>query len=163
MNNSIVKKFNEKYKLNLEQNDLSSTSSEFVSNSNYNKNTIKQKGGNCNCKDLFKSINNENIELTLYILKENNCCFMCKNSNGDTCMHLLVPLYENNDEIASVVDNIFSENDCSNFINIQNNSGQTPMLIAVMNDLNDLAEKMENSGADPSIPDNDGNFISEKK
>ena len=162
MNNSIGRKINENQEINLEKIELSSTSSEFISKLNYNKKTIKQKGGNCDCKDLFKSIKNENFELILYILKQNNCCFKCNDSNGDTCLHLLIPFYEKNKEIANTIDNILLNQNCSDFINIQNNQGQTPMLIAVMNDLNDLAEKMENCGADPSIQDNQGNFISEK-
>jgi len=162
MNNSIRKKINPSYKNNLENAELSSTSSEFITKLNYNnKKTIKQKGGNCSCRDLFKSINNKNLELILYILKENNCCFMCNDSEGNTAMHLLIPFYEQNKEIANIVDDILTQ-DCCDFINIQNNEGQTPMLIAVMNDLNELAEKMENCGADPSIQDNEGNFISEK-
>jgi len=160
MNNSIRKKINPNYKNNLENQELSTTSSEFMTKLNYNKKTIKQKGGNCSCRYLFKSIGNKNLELILYILKENNCCFMCNDSEGNTCMHLLIPFYKQNKEIANVIDDILSEN-CIDFINIQNNKGQTPMLVAVMNDLNELAEKMENCGADPSIQDNEGNFISE--
>jgi len=161
MNNSIRKKINPNYKNNLGNTELSSTSSEFMTKFNYNIKTIKQKGGNCSCKYLFKSIGNKNFELILYILKENNCCFMCNDSDGNTGMHLLIPFYKENKQIANIIDNILSD-DCCDFINIQNNKGQTPMLVAVMNDLDELAEKMENCGADPSIQDNEGNFISEK-
>ncbi len=160
MNNSIRKKIYFNYKNNLE-NTLSSTSSEFITKSNYNKKTIKQKVDNCSCKDLFEAIDDKNLKLILYILKENNCCFTCKNHDGNTAMHLLISFYEHNKEISLVIDDILNGN-CRNFINIQNNKGQTPMLNAVMNNLNELAEKMENSGADPSIADNDGNFILDK-
>lgn len=161
MNNSIRKKINMNCKNNLKNTEMSTTSSEFMSKLDYTKKTIKQKGGNCSCRDLFKSIDNKNLELILYILKENNCCFMCNDNEGNTVLHLLIPFYEQNKEIANKIDSILN-NDCSDFINIQNNEGQTPMLIAVMNDLNELAEKMEKCGADPSIQDKEGNYIAEK-
>ena len=163
MNNSIGRKINENYKTNSNQSDLSllsSTSSEFITKLNYNKKTIKHKGGNCCCKDLFESINNQNYELILYILKKNDFCFKCKNYDGNTCLHLLIPFYNQSNELANEINNIILNNDdCKKFINVQNNQGQTPMLIAVMNNLNELAEIMENRGANPSIEDNEGNFI----
>ena len=47
-------------------------------------------------------------------------------------------------------------------LNIKNNQGQTPILLAVMNDENELAEKLEKAGADGSIEDNYGNFVESK-
>lgn len=158
MNNSFNKKMNQKLKINL--NDLSSTSSEFFLDYNKKK-SIKQKGGSCSCIDMFKAISNENLELILYILKQKNCCFKCKNSEGNTLLHLLIPYYESNEELKTEIDNILN-GDCSNFINIQNNEGQTPILLAVMEDNDILAEKMENVGADPSIEDINGNFVGSK-
>ena len=110
---------------------------------------------------MFKAISNDNLELILYILKENNCCFRCQNSSGDTILHALIPFY-NNDEIKNILEQIL-KNDCSSFINIQNNQGQTPILLAVMNDYNELAEKLENAGADGRIEDINGNFVESKE
>lgn len=158
MNNSIKRKIEQNQKFINPQTELSSTSSDFILN--YNKKSIKQKGGNkCSCKKMFKSIDNKNLELILYILEEKTCCFMCEDSEGNTILHLLIPFYEENKEIANVIDDILLNENCSQFINIQNNLGETPMLLAVMNDLNELAEKMENAGANPSIADNEGNLI----
>ena len=157
MYNSISKKIN--------LNDLSSTSSDFISDyhSKYNKINLSQKGGNrCSCPDMFDAIKNKKLELILYILEQNNCCFKCKDSNGNTILHLLVPFYEQDDKIKNAINNLL-KSDCTNFINIQNNQGQTPLLLAVMNDLDDLAELMENADADPSIEDNDGNFVASKE
>jgi hypothetical protein len=84
---------------------------------------------------------------------------MCRDSEGNTILHLLIPFYEENKEIANVIDDILLNENCLQFINIQNNLGETPMLLAVMNDLDELAEKMENAGANPSIADNEGNLI----
>lgn len=163
MNNSIKRKINQNYKFNFGLSEVSSTSSDFISKSNYIKKTIKQNGGNrCNCYDLFKSLKNENFELILYILKENNCCFKCQDSDGNTGIHLLIPFYNSNEEIANVLNKILLNNDCEDFINIQNNQGKTPMFVAVENDLNELAEKMEDVGANPEIKDLEGNYIGEK-
>lgn len=165
MDNSIKRKINQNYKFNFGLSELSSTSSDFMSKSNYIKKTIKQNGGRgngCSCDDLFKSLKNKNFELILYILRENNCCFKCQDSNGNTGMHLLIPFYNSNKEIANAVDEILLNGDCEDFINIQNNEGKTPMFVAVENELDELAEKMENSGADPTIKDLEGNFVGEK-
>jgi hypothetical protein len=159
MNNSFNKKMNQKLKINL--NDLSSTSSEFFLDYNKKK-SIKQKGGNCPCMDMFKAISNENLELILYILKQKNCCFLCRNSEGNTILHSLVPFYNSNNEIKEQINEVL-DGDCSEFINIQNNEGQTPILLAVMEDDEILAEKMENAGADVSIEDNNGNFVGSKE
>ncbi len=76
MDNSIKRKINQNYKFNFGLSELSSTSSDFISKSNYIKKTIKQNGGNrgnrgnrCSCYDLLKSLKNKNLELILYILK----------------------------------------------------------------------------------------------
>jgi len=159
MNNSFKKKMNENQQNNHLSN-LSSTSSEFITNK---KNNIKQKGGKCNCEDIIKAILIENLELILYILKKDNCCYCCQDSNGNTVIHLLIQLCNTNIDIKNELINLFSNKDCLNFINIQNNNGQTPILLAVMNDQNDLAEIMENAGADVSIEDNNGNFVGIKE
>ena len=162
MNNSINRKINVVKKINF-QNDLSSTSSDFLSDYNKKK-YIKQKGGNysCSCSNMFKAISNNNLELILYILKENTCCFKCQNASGDTVLHELVPLYSSNDEMKEAFGQLLKQ-DCSSFINIQNNQGQTPILLAVMNDENELAAKLENAGADGSIEDVNGNFVESKE
>ena len=157
MNNSIDKKMDTKQKI-IFKNDLSSTSSDFILN--YNKKYIKQKGGKCDCKDMINAITEQNFNLILYILKKNNCCFKCQNAEGNTILHLLVSFY-NNDKIKSIVCQLLNK-DCRDFINIQNNQGQTPILLAVMNNEHELAEKLENAGADGSIEDNNGNFVESK-
>jgi ankyrin repeat protein len=146
MNNLIEKKINEKLK------NLSSTSSEFFSN--YSNKNIDKKfygGVKCECENIFKANSNNNLELILYILKQQNCCFQCKNNNGDTVLHILVKYYQQNDEIKHFIDEMLNNYDCHNFIDIQNNDGQTPMLSAVMNNELELAEQLELAGADKSI------------
>lgn len=160
MNNSFKKmKSNQKINMfgQINLSDLSSTSSEFLLNYNKNK-CIKQKGGFCSCNDMFKALKHENVELVLYILKQGGCCFKCADSNSNTILHLLIPFYEQNEQIKSEIDNMLNY-DCSDFINAQNSLGQTPILLAVAENLNELAEKMENAGADPSIEDLNGNFV----
>lgn len=161
MNILFNKKINPKLQINL--NELSSTSDFSLDNYNIkhqiNKNKII-KGGNCPCSDIFKAISNQNIELILYIIKHDEFCMRCQNELGDTVLHLLIPYY-NYKEIKEYFDTIL-DYDCSDFINIQNNKGQTPILIAVINDNIKLAEQMENAGADPTIEDYQGNFVATK-
>ena len=160
MNNSIIKKIDSQFK-KINSNDLSSTSSDFFYDYNKKK-YIKQNGGSCSCNDLFKSASNENFELILYILKQHTCCFKCQDKNGNTALHLLVTKYNSTSEIKNEIDELLSNTDSSEFLNIKNNQGQTPILLAVMNDENELAEKLEKAGADGSIEDNYGNFVESK-
>ncbi len=171
MNNSFRKKMNQKEKINLS--NLSSTSSEFFTGYNKNsiqshKNYFKQRGGSeCDCKEFFSAISNKNHELVLYILKKKQCCFKCVDAHSNNVLHSLIDNLvdydglEQYEGIKQELDEILTH-DCRDFINAQNDKGQTPILLAVMNDNNELAEKLESAGADPSIEDNEGNFIRAK-
>ncbi len=50
---------------------------------------------------------------------------MCQDSDGNTGMHLLIPFYNSNKEIVNILNKILLNNDCEDFINIQNNQGKT--------------------------------------
>ena len=154
MNNSIYLKNRQ-----INQYDLSSTSSNFMSSIN-KKITTNMKGGSCNdCLKILNGFNSGNIELALYILNNGNCCYSCKDVDGNTILHHLVSCFSTNTECKNFMNSLLSDKDCSAYINIQNNQGQTPMLLAVMNDNNELADKLKNAGANPSIQDLNGNFI----
>ena len=96
MNKSIFSKNklaskNNYFNSGINLNDLSATSSVFMSNirpnlkggavNNYNNND------NCPCEMIMKSLNsgnNEAIEFALYEIKKGNCCYKCVDSKGDT-------------------------------------------------------------------------------
>ena len=88
MNKSIFSKNNSNFSDGINVNDLSATSSVFMSN-------IKQnlKGGflfqnkkSCPCNLIIESLDkNDDLNLALYLIKNDKCCFKCKNDkDGNT-------------------------------------------------------------------------------
>jgi hypothetical protein len=155
MNNSIYLKNRQ-----INQYDLSSTSSNFMSSINKKINSNKIMRGGCDdCLKILNGFNSGNIELALYILKQGNCCYSCKDVDGNTVLHHLVSCSSNNADCKNFIYNLLDNEDCSDFINIQNNQGQTPMLLSVFNGNDELADRLKNAGADPKIQDINGNFI----
>ena len=147
-------------------NNLSETSNNFLTeiNQNFNKQQ-KLYGGdshNCPCIESLKAFNTGNVDLGLYILKEKNCCFYCKDENGNTLLHHLIQCctkYNNNNKYISALMNALKLPDVADFINIQNSNGTTAILLAVENENEVVANKLDEAGADKSIADNTGNYL----
>lgn len=168
MNNSIFTKNkmgskNNAYFSGINFNDLSATSSVFMSNirPNMKGGFRKMFGGveNCPCMDALKAFNDKNLDLALYILINKQCCLECKDSNGNTILHHLVLCSKDNSKCADAIDNLIKSGENTSCINQQNNKGQTPILLAVKIENSDVANKLDLAGADKSIKDNDGNFV----
>lgn len=117
-----------------------------------------QTGGTCPCNKVLEAFRKGNLDLALYIINEKNCCYMCIDDNGDTILHHLVNYHFNEDCHSALLD-IINANNASDYINMQNYKGQTPMLLAVLNENQDVALEFENAGARKDIRDNEGNFI----
>jgi len=117
-----------------------------------------QTGGSCPCSKVLNSFRKGNIDLALYIINEKKCCYMCSDNDGKTILHHLVNYHFNEDCHSSLLD-IINANNASDYINMQNYKGQTPMLLAVLNENQDVALEFENAGAKKDIRDNEGNFI----
>ena len=157
MNKSIFKSDFTKLMNNLTE----ETSVDFVSqiNQNLNKNMF---GGGCHCPKALEAFNEENYKMALYILSEHSCCLCCKDANGNTTLHHLVlccTIHNNSSDCLKVLNKVLSCPVVLNFINIQNNDGTTPILLAVQNGNEFVAECLDNAGADKSIADNDGNYL----
>jgi len=159
MNNSVRKS-----NLTNLLNNLSETSNDFLSEINQNlKNKILFGGGtNCPCVDALKAFNAENYDLGLYILKDKNCCNCCKDENGNTILHHLVlccTVHNNNNKCVNVLSHALRQPHVSEFINLQNDQGTTAILMAVENENDFIANKLEEAGADKTISDNNGNYL----
>jgi hypothetical protein len=161
MNKSILKS---NY-LTTQLNNLSETSLEFITeinNNNINSKTNNMIGGNkCSCIKAIDAFKKFNYDLALYILNDSNCCFTCKDDNGNTLLHHLVLYCSNNNnlECNKVLDKVLAHKDILDFINIQNLNGVTPILLAVMNNNESIANKLDLAGADKTIQDNIGNYL----
>lgn len=140
-------------------NVLSSTSSEFISQININKNYLFSKGGSNHTVEAFNAFNNNNIDLALYILNNNNFNCNSQDINGNTILHHLVNNCTEHDKCVKLINRVLEFPNIEDFIDLQNNYGQTPILVAVLNNNDEVAEILDNAGADKTIKDNDGNFV----
>jgi hypothetical protein len=163
MNKSIFSKNNSKFSAGINVNDLSATSSVFMSN-------IKQnlKGGflfqnkkSCPCNLIIESLDkNDGLNLALYLIKNDKCCFKCKNDeDGNTILHKLVLCAKTNDECKKTINELIKSKRISNSVDIQNKKGQTPLMTAAKDDNEEMVEILFNAGANTNIPDNDGNIV----
>lgn len=117
-----------------------------------------QTGGSCPCEKVLEAFSKSNVDLALYIINEGNCCYMCIDNDGNTVLHNLVN-YAFNEDCFSCLLSAINCRGSDNYINMQNYKGQTPMMLAVLNENEDLAVCFENAGAKKDIKDNEGNYI----
>ncbi len=142
---------------------LSATSSDFMSQINPR---FNMKGGSCPCMRCLEAFEEGNVELALYIFNEGNCCCRCKDNNGNTILHNLI-LCANSGNLSSkdkngcrkAIAKLVNSDIISSCIDIQNNNGVTPMLLAVMKGDEETAELLDKAGANKSIKDKNGNYI----
>jgi hypothetical protein len=173
MNNSIFKKnktSNEgSYSKNgINLNDLSATSSNFMSMINPN-----MRGGgafmddinrvnrnSCVCEDVFGDFNSKHIKNALDLINTSNVCLRCKDKEGNTILHYIVHCSKSNNDCKNTLFKLIDNNKVNKSnINIQNNRGETPILIAAFDKNDEAVDKLYNAGADLSIRDNEGNNI----
>lgn len=146
-------------------NNLSETSNDYLTEINQNlKGMNKLHGGShtCPCVDAHKAFNDGNHDLALYILKEKDCCYCCTDDNGNTLLHHIVLCcrkHNNNNKCMSALTNALRSDNVSDFIDIQNADGTTPILLAVETENEVVANKLDEAGADKSIADNTGNYL----
>jgi hypothetical protein len=77
--------------------------------------------------------------------------YKSQDENGNTLLHYLALDY---DTTSHIIDKILKRRDVKSFINIQNNNGDTPLILSVIASQHDLCEKFINTGADKSIKNN---------
>lgn len=145
-------------------NNFSETSNDFLSeiNQNLKKNNLYGGSHSCPCMDALKAFNAENYDLGLYILNDKNCCMCCKDENGNTLLHHIVlccTVHNNNGKCLSALTDTLTRPDVKQFINIQNSEGTTPILLAVENENEFVANKLDEAGADKTLADNSGNYL----
>lgn len=73
-----------------------------------------------------------------------------------TLLHYAVRDYNDSARAVEVVNELLKRNNVSEFINIKNKDGNTPLILAVKNENNPLIELLMNKGADETIVNNDG-------
>ena len=74
--------------------------------------------------------------------------YACKDDNGNTLLHYLALDYEST---GKLINKLLKHSDVYSFINIQNNNGDTPLILSVIGSEHDLCEKLIRHGADKTI------------
>jgi hypothetical protein len=82
-----------------------------------------------------------------------------RDSDGSTLLHYLSIDYELNSNNPHIVNKIINCNYIKKIINIQNNIGDTPLIVAIKSNHNQLANLLANAGADMSIKNKEGLFV----
>ena len=86
-----------------------------------------------------------------FVEKDLISSYKCQDENGNTLLHYLALDY---DVTSKIINKILKRKDVKSFINIQNNNGDTPLILSVIASQHDLCEKFINMGADKSIKNN---------
>ena len=166
MNNSIFSKNKiaskiTKYTNGTNFNDLSATSDAFMTDIKTN---FYMKGGNsCPCQEAIEAFDKNNIDLALYIINKQQCCLACHDKKGNSIIHNLILCTKTNPKCETTLDNLIKANKINeNCIDIQNNDGETPILLAAKNELFDIVRKLDEQGANKEIKDKKGFYIGEK-
>ena len=83
-----------------------------------------------------------------------------QDSNGNTLLHYLVKDSNTNSKAVSILNNVLGRKDLNNYINIQNNSGNTPLIDAVVSGNMKLCNNLIALGADKNIRNEEGLHVS---
>ena len=124
----------------------------------YRNNYNLKGGGQKQTIDCLNAFNNRNVELALYILNNNNCDCCIQDKNGNTVLHHLA-MCSNQNCLNTLQLVLKQSSNKHKFIDVQNNEGQTALLLCVLNNNFQMAYILEKSGADKKIKDNYGNYV----
>ena len=145
----------------LEKNNYSSnsnssiTSSNFLSEVNYN-----LTGGSQVSSAILDAFNQGKLDIALYLVDKicDNLNCAHPDYNGNTILHHLAN-YCSDERCVEVLKKILRKVDLPNFINMQNNKGETAILIATKKGNNIVADLLSKNGANGKIEDLAGNFV----
>lgn len=137
------------------------TETQNITDSSPSLTTLLQKGGfvfggNNYTQEAFDSLKNRNLKNLLFIIKENQVDFTKQDENKNTILHLLIDLYSESNEVNLLIKHILEKDNVNNFINMQNDKGDTPLHIAVKKKNHELAGLLIEHGANVDIENNDG-------
>lgn len=113
----------------------------------------------CNCMEIIENLKQGKCLFIKEKIADNNCCKCC-DEIGNNMLHILAKIkMEANDDCTQVLSHILDKPHITEFINKQNNNGETAFLVAVKHENEIGASMLENMGADGSIPDNNGDYV----
>ncbi len=108
-------------------------------------------------KNVFEAMKQKDFDSVIDMVNQNMVSnYGETDANGNTLLHILAASYSAHPGFEGTVDSILGQNNSSNFINIQNQQGDTPMHIAVKSGNNEMAQKLDSAGANMTIPNKDG-------
>ena len=139
-----------------------------MSNNNNRKNNllfVKQNINNINMnnKNLIKLFLEKNYQELIKTI--NNFPELCKlsDNNGNTILHYVISHFRTNPHSQLLFKTIISADCLHEFINKQNKDGDTPLHIAIKIGADDVADVLLANDANPSIRNNDDEYVSENE
>jgi ankyrin repeat protein len=128
-----------------------------------NHNNSNQRGGflfgssSDNDKKVLMAARQQKYEVVSFMIKNNMIQdYGVVDDYGCTLLHYLAKDYKINVENVCSVDIILSKSNVKSFINIQDKNGDTPIHIAVKSGNNEMAAKLDSSGANMDIKNKQG-------
>lgn len=121
---------------------------------------IKQSGGflglfsnsNKNDKAVLDAVRLKKYDIVSFFVDNDLIeSYKYKDENGNTLLHYLAQDY---DTTKNIINKILQRSDIKTFINIQNNNGDTPLILSVVASNHDLCGQLITHGADKSIKNN---------
>ncbi len=113
---------------------------------------------------LFDAISQNNFNALIFLINNKAIDKInYTNNNNQTILHLLIEklvTYENKELLINAIDSILNRTDILSLINLQDNNGNTVLHIAASERLDDICDKLIAKGADKSIKNNAGLYIS---
>ena len=91
-----------------------------------------------------------------------NIPFLCRDTNNNTILHKMIMNNDFNNIdllLKNIKEKLYNNDTINILLNGQNKQKNTPMHLAIMENLQDVATKIANSGADLSIPNQDDFII----
>ena len=118
-----------------------------------------QNGGTDNDSKILKAASNKNIPVVEFMINNNMITNVATNDNsGKNIIHYITQDYDlYNDK--QLLDKIMFNNNSKNAINNKDKNGNTPLIISVKNNNNELATQLINFGANKTIKNNEGFYV----
>jgi hypothetical protein len=107
-------------------------------------------------KAVLEAIKEKNMPVVEFMINKNLVSYKAQDKDGNTLLHYLVAVPNPN---VGLIEKILNCPEVKSFINIQNNDGDTPLILAVSSGQHDLCTMLIKAGADKTIKNKKGHHV----
>ena len=117
-------------------------------------------GGNKNDENCLIAARTKNYEVVDFMLNHDMLSELtAQDEEGNTLLHYLARDFSVNSKVNAIISSLLKRNNVSQFINIQDKNGDTPLIAAVRAGNMSLSEQLISNGANKQIKNNDGLYV----